>query len=166
MAAGKRGVVVAGYTPDREAKSGVMPWTLFVHGIVEPCRKTYSRRHRRTLPCGVHFGRRGDCARIPSAPHHLGNCACTQVLTLDHPNIRSRLIDEGKAQAKLVHPHIVPVRDVLEHEGIPALLMDFVPGPSLAHYLQMPFPMMRKSAVCFGASSKGWCLHTVGAGSP
>jgi len=54
---------------------------------------------------------------------------------LDHPNIRARLIEEGKAQAKLTHPHIVPVRDVIEFEGVPALLMDFVPGPSLSHHL-------------------------------
>ena len=57
-----------------------------------------------------------------------------KVLTLDHPEIRDRLIAEGKAQAKLTHPNIVPVRDVIDHQGVPTLLMDFVPGRTLAQF--------------------------------
>jgi len=63
-----------------------------------------------------------------------------KVLTLDHPNIRNRLIAEGKAQATLGHNNIVAVRDVLDHRGAPALLMDFVPGPSLAQHLTDALP--------------------------
>ena len=79
----------------------------------------------------------GGTARVYRVRHTtLETVHALKVLTLDHPNIRARLIDEGKAQAKLSHPHIVPVRDVLDCDGIPALLMDFVPGRSLSAHIQ------------------------------
>ena len=79
----------------------------------------------------------GGTARVYRVRHTtLETVHALKVLTLDHPEIRARLIAEGKAQAKLAHDNIVPVRDVLDHDGAPALLMDFVPGPSLASKLQ------------------------------
>ena len=79
----------------------------------------------------------GGTARVYRVRHTtLETVHALKVLTLDHPEIRARLIAEGKAQAKLAHDNIVPVRDVLDHDGAPALLMDFVPGPSLASRLQ------------------------------
>jgi serine/threonine protein kinase len=79
----------------------------------------------------------GGTARVYRVRHTtLETVHALKVLTLDHPNIRARLIEEGKAQAKLSHPHIVPVRDVLDCDGIPALLMDFVPGRSLSAHIQ------------------------------
>lgn len=42
-----------------------------------------------------------------------------------------RLVREGRAQAHIDHPNVVPVRDVLEVAGAPALLMPLVDGPTL-----------------------------------
>lgn len=83
----------------------------------------------------------GGTARVYRVRHTtLDTVHALKVLTLDHPNIRNRLIAEGKAQATLVHNNIVAVRDVLDHNGAPALLMDFVPGPSLAQHLTDALP--------------------------
>jgi tRNA A-37 threonylcarbamoyl transferase component Bud32 len=74
----------------------------------------------------------GGTARVYRVRHTtLGTVHALKVLTLDHAGIRSRLLAEGQVQARMTHPNLVPVRDVLEVEGAPALLMDFVPGRSL-----------------------------------
>ncbi len=46
-----------------------------------------------------------------------------------------RAAREGRAQAALEHPNVVPVRDVFEVLGRPALLMPWVNGPSLEQLL-------------------------------
>ena len=75
----------------------------------------------------------GGTARVWRVRHlELGTLAALKVLTLDHPVIRERLVREGRLQASMDHPNVVAVRDVLALDGRPALLMDFVPGPSLA----------------------------------
>ena len=64
-----------------------------------------------------------------------------KVLTLDHPEIRARLMAEGKARTRLNHPNLVVVRDVLHLEDTPALLMDFVPGELIdAIHRSVPHP--------------------------
>ncbi|MGB0638648.1 MAG: protein kinase domain-containing protein [Myxococcota bacterium] len=78
-----------------------------------------------------------------------------KVLTLDHPEIRDRLIAEGKAQAKLTHPNIVPVRDVIDHQGVPTLLMDFVPGRTLAQFLKADLPPQEETIRLFCELVKG-----------
>ena len=74
----------------------------------------------------------GGAARVYRVRHvTLGTVHALKVLTVDHPTLRKRLLSEGRAQAQLSHPNLVPVRDVLELADGPALLMDFVPGPTL-----------------------------------
>jgi serine/threonine-protein kinase len=59
-----------------------------------------------------------------------------KVLDLPTANIRSRLLQEGRIQASLRHPNIVSVTDALEVDGHPALVMEYVDGPSLAEVLE------------------------------
>jgi serine/threonine protein kinase/CHASE2 domain-containing sensor protein len=98
----------------------------------------------------------GGTARVYRVRHTtLETVHALKVLTLDHPQIRVRLLAEGKAQAKLVHPNIVPVRDVLDANGVPALLMDFVPGPSLSDVLKEGLPPPTEVARIFRAIVEG-----------
>jgi serine/threonine protein kinase len=48
------------------------------------------------------------------------------------PEVRRRFEGEGRAAARLCHPHVVSVYDVGEHDGVPYLVMERVAGPSLA----------------------------------
>ncbi len=66
-----------------------------------------------------------------------------KILQVLRENLLARLMLEGRIQARLDHPNIVAVTDVLNVNGFPGLLMRFVDGPSLATYLETPIPLVR-----------------------
>ncbi len=51
------------------------------------------------------------------------------------PHFASRFLDEARLAARVRHPSVVSIIDVVEHEGEVALIMDFVLGDSLASLL-------------------------------
>ncbi|MBW1877147.1 MAG: serine/threonine protein kinase [Deltaproteobacteria bacterium] len=62
-----------------------------------------------------------------------GTLSALKVLHVPTGPVRERLLREGEAQRLLRHPNIVAVHGVVALEGgAPALLMEYVPGPSLA----------------------------------
>ncbi len=50
--------------------------------------------------------------------------------------LRDRLLRDAKAAALLSHPNIVGIYDVIEEEGAVFVVMEYVPGESLASYLE------------------------------
>jgi serine/threonine protein kinase len=54
--------------------------------------------------------------------------------------ILKRFEREGKALARLTHPNIVGVIDYGEQDGIPYLVMPYLPGQTLKQYLGKPMP--------------------------
>jgi serine/threonine protein kinase len=50
--------------------------------------------------------------------------------------LRGRFLAEGKIQARLRHPYIVPVTDVVVVPGVAGLVMDFIPGDTLEGFLR------------------------------
>lgn len=86
----------------------------------------------------------GGAATVYRVRHTtLGTLHALKVLHVHHPTMRARLVDEGRIQARLRHPNIVQVSDVLEVQGAPALLMEFVGGGSLADRVRpggLPLP--------------------------
>ncbi len=47
------------------------------------------------------------------------------------PSVRERFIDEARLVARLDHPHIVPVYDFVEHEGLCVIVMELAGGGTL-----------------------------------
>lgn len=54
-----------------------------------------------------------------------------KILTVPSRKIQDRLIQEGKVQAALRHPNIVQVTDIINVNGAPGLVMEYIAGPSL-----------------------------------
>lgn len=48
---------------------------------------------------------------------------------------RKRFVREARACASLIHPHIVPVHDVITDGPAPAIVMQYVAGPTLEEWL-------------------------------
>jgi len=92
----------------------------------------------------------GGMAEVYRVRHNtLGTDHALKVLSLNIPAIRERLIQEGRVQAQLQHPHIVAVTDVLDVLGSPGLLMQLVKGPSLEEWLRHNRPSLDEALRIF-----------------
>ncbi len=60
---------------------------------------------------------------------------------------RERFIREARASASLTHPHIVPVHDVITEGPVPALVMQYIAGPTLESWLRERGPMRWQDAL-------------------
>lgn len=75
---------------------------------------------------------RGGMAVVYRVKHlQLGSTHALKLLHGLDPLVRDRLLREGRVQADMRHPNLVPVTDVVAVGGQPGLIMDFVRGPSL-----------------------------------
>ncbi len=93
---------------------------------------------------------RGGMAEVYRVRHNtLGTEHALKVLSLNVPSIRERLIQEGRVQAGIDHPHIVAVTDVLDIQGSPGLLMQLIKGPSLEDWLRGNRPTLDEALRIF-----------------
>ncbi|MFT7521620.1 MAG: serine/threonine protein kinase, partial [Kiritimatiellia bacterium] len=78
----------------------------------------------------------GATAKVYRVRHQLlGTHHALKVLRSRHPELRERLVQEGRIQAGLRHANVVAVTDVLDVYGHLGLLMDYVQGGALDTWL-------------------------------
>lgn len=74
----------------------------------------------------------GAMAEVYRVKHtQLGTTHALKVLKLEGENIYERFLREGQVQAKLNHPNIVAVSDIVKVGKEPGLVMEYVDGSSL-----------------------------------
>ncbi len=71
------------------------------------------------------------------------------------PDIIARQRDEARLLGMLQHPHIVQVFDLTEHNGLPAVVMEFVEGADLASVIKHHGPLPLAAAVEVGVAVAG-----------
>lgn len=80
----------------------------------------------------------GGMAVVYEVVHtQLGTRHALKVLTINSRSVRDRMLQEGRFQAKLQHPNIVAVTDVVAVNDSPALVMELVDGPALDELLRL-----------------------------
>lgn len=96
----------------------------------------------------------GGMAEVWEATHvHLGTRAAIKFLLpkfSGDPQLEERFLNEGKRQARLRHPNIVPAIDFLQIDGHSYLVMQFVSGQNLEVRLEEhrgPLPLQEVQAV-------------------
>jgi len=80
--------------------------------------------------------------------------------------LRARILHEARAAARITHPHIAIVHDVIEHESRPFLVMEYVEGESLAALIKRERPsveqivtVMRQLASALAAAHSKGIVH-------
>lgn len=121
------------------------------HGLDDPTVR-YSRAFLRQMPepvivdrdlvaaalpayeVGAEIGRGGWGVVFEARHRRLGRAVAVKQLPLafgTDPTVRSRFVAEAKVLASLDHPHIVPVYDYVEREGLCLLVMEKLNGGSV-----------------------------------
>ena len=112
--------------PARGASSVVNPWGM------ELATGTVVDRYTVEGQLG-----QGGMAVVYRVRHkNLGTLHALKVLLLPAQAIRDRLVQEGRVQARLRDPHIVNVTDLVDVDGSPGLVMEYVAGPSVDELLR------------------------------
>lgn len=92
----------------------------------------------------------GGMAAVYRVRHNtLGSYHALKLLKVANPDIKRRLVEEGRVQASLHHPNIVAVTDVLVVDGQPGLLMEMVDGPTLEEWLWSNRPTLEQAEALF-----------------
>jgi serine/threonine-protein kinase len=87
----------------------------------------------------------GGMANVYLAQHQsLGNNVAIKLLKdefVQHPNIRKRFLAEARNLAKMHHPNVIKVTDLIDAGDIVAFVMEHVAGDSLEDYISKNAPL-------------------------
>lgn len=88
----------------------------------------------------------GGMAVVYKVRHNaLGSLHALKVLTITSPQIKERLLQEGRVQGQLRHTNIVQVTDVVQVGDAPGLVLEFVQGPTLDTYIENERPTLAQA---------------------
>jgi serine/threonine protein kinase len=107
----------------------------------------------------------GGMATVYRVRHtRLDSLHALKVLHVSGKGITQRLLGEGRAQAGLDHPNALTVTDVVEVDGLPGLVMEYVPDGTLQDWVETHTPsrearldVFLKACGAVGAAhARGW----------
>ncbi|WP_344074806.1 serine/threonine-protein kinase, partial [Nocardiopsis metallicus] len=77
---------------------------------------------------------------------------------------RARVVREAQAAARIAHPSVVTVHDVLEADGVPYIVMELLDGESLSERLKRSGPMRETEVERIARPLLGalWAAHRAG----
>ena len=124
--------------------------------MAEPAGTRLSRGMRLGAYVAERLLGRGGAAEVWQVRHQtLGTRCALKILNTPDPTGASWLLHEGRAQAALQHPNLLPVHEVLDLGGRPALLMPLVEGPDLGRLLATHRPTAAAARALLQAITAG-----------
>ena len=98
----------------------------------------------------------GGMATVYKVQHsRLKSKHAMKVLAVAGTAMADRLLQEGQLQATLSHQNVVRVTDVLELNGAPALVMEYIDGPTLDSWLKVNDPGVELATEIFKGIVQG-----------
>jgi len=82
---------------------------------------------------------------------------------LDNPAVRGRFLSEARALSRMSSEHIVRIHAFGVEQGVPFLVMDFVPGESLDDVVERPLPFREALRILEGVARGVAAAHDAGA---
>jgi serine/threonine protein kinase len=106
----------------------------------------------------------GAVAAVYRVKHDsLGSTHALKVLRVSNVRAREALLHEGRGQARVHHPNLVAVTDILVTDDRPALVLEYVDGPSLDKWLEQGKPSLEEALAVFHGIVRGVeAAHTAG----
>jgi serine/threonine protein kinase len=109
----------------------------------------------------------GGMGRVFRAVDDSGSQAAVKIAkaeTARDATFRKRFDREAKVAQRVEHPHVVPVIEAGEHDGLPYLAQAFIEGGSLEQRIQRdgPLPVADAVRICTAVASGLDALHTEG----
>ncbi|MEV0354959.1 serine/threonine-protein kinase [Nocardia sp. NPDC050697] len=85
---------------------------------------------------GTEVGRGGCGVVLSGVQRRLGRAVAIKQIPAQFahdPTVRRRFVAEARVMAAIDHPHVVRVFDYIEHEHLCLLIMEYLPGGTVAH---------------------------------
>jgi serine/threonine protein kinase len=96
---------------------------------------------------GAQLGRGAFGLVLEGRHRRLGRPVAIKILTISEPDVERRFLAEAQVMAAFDHPHVVRVHDYAENDGLCLIVMEHLPGGTLAARISPDFPAEQACAI-------------------